>query len=72
MKKEDWDHDDLYWKMPKGTKGIGDSGYVGIENVIIYKQEHSSEFKEFLGKAKNRQETLHTWLKSFNVLKSRF
>jgi len=71
-KKEDWDHDALYWKMPKGTKGIGDSGYVGIENIIIYREEHSLEFKEFMGRAKNRQETLHSRLKSFNVLKSRF
>lgn len=80
MKKDDWDHEALYWKMPKGTKAISDSGYVGIEDkVIIYRQEHSSEFKEFIGRAKNRQESrmnrqesLHIRLKSFNVLKSHF
>ena len=32
------------------------------------KDEHSSEFKEFMARAKNRHETLHTRLKSFNIL----
>ena len=36
------------------------------------KDEQSSEFKEFLARAKNRQETFHTRLKSFSVLGTRF
>ena len=59
--------------MPEGTKAIGDSGYAGQDDkMIIYRQEHSAEFKKFLGRVKNRQETLHSRLKSFNVLKNRF
>jgi len=73
MKKDDWDHETLYWKMPKGTKAIADSGYVGIKDkVIIYRQEHSAAFKKFMGRAKNRQKTLRTRIKSFNALKTRF
>ncbi len=57
--------------MPKGTNAIADSGYVGImDKVIIYRQEHSTEFKEL--RAKNRQESLHLRLKLFNVLKKCF
>jgi len=67
MKKDDCDHEALYWKMPKGTKVIADSGYVGIEDkIIVYRQEHSAAFKKFMGRAKNRQETLHTRIKPFN------
>ncbi len=59
--------------MPKGTKAIADAGYIGQEDkVIIYWQEHSMEFKKFIGRARNRQETLHTRIKPFNVLKARF
>lgn len=36
------------------------------------KDEHSCEFKEFLARAKNRQETFHWRLKAFNVLGQRF
>ena len=72
-KRDDWDHNALYWKMPEGTKAIGDSGYAGQDDkMIIYRQEHSAEFKKFLGRVKNWQETLHSRLKSFNVLKNRF
>ncbi len=36
------------------------------------KDGHSSKFKEFLARAKNRQETFHWRLKSFNILGHRF
>jgi len=36
------------------------------------KDEHSSEHKEYLARAKNRKETFHWRLKSFNILGHRF
>ena len=39
---------------------------------MVVKNEHFSEFKEFAARAKNRQETLHWRLKSFNILGNRF
>ena len=34
-KKDDWDHEALYWKIPEGTKAIGDSGYAGQDDKMI-------------------------------------
>ena len=71
--KEDWDPNALYFQLEEGERLIGDSGYVGEpDKVVITKDEHSSEFKEFLARAKNRQETFHWRLKSFNILGHRF
>jgi hypothetical protein len=73
---EEWDRDALYFKMQElgeGKKGVGDSGYAGEpDKIVCTKPFHSSEFKEFLARVKNREETLHTRLKSFNVLGGRF
>ncbi|EJK49115.1 hypothetical protein THAOC_32038 [Thalassiosira oceanica] len=55
-----------------GKKAIGDSGYSGIDNVTITREGHSREMKQWLGRAKNRQESLHSRIKSFNILKQRF
>ncbi len=71
--KEDWDPNALYFQLEEDESLIGDSGYVGEpDKVVITKDEHSSEFKEFLARAKNRQETFHWRLKSFNILGHRF
>lgn len=71
--KEDWDPSALYFKFKNGEKCVADSGYAGEpEKVVMTKDEHSSEFKEFLARVKNRQETFHTRLKSFNILGHRF
>ena len=52
---------------------VGDSGYIGEPTkIVLTKDEHSSEFKSFLERAKNRQETFHSRLKSFNILGGRF
>jgi hypothetical protein len=52
---------------------VGDSGYSGEPSKIVTtKDEHSSDFKEFLARAKNRQETFHWRLKAFNILGHRF
>ena len=71
--EEDRDQSALYFKMKEGDKFIGDAGYSGEPTkVVVTKDEHSSEFKEFLARAKNRQETFHWRLKSFNILRHRF
>ena len=71
-----WDRDSLYFKMEelgKEKRGVGDSGYGGEPDKIVFtKLHHSSQFKEFLARVKNREETLHTRLKSFHVLEQRF
>lgn len=70
---EDRDQSALYFQIGGDERFIGDSGYSGEPSkVVTTKDEQSSEFKEFLARAKNRQETFHTRLKSFNVLGTRF
>jgi hypothetical protein len=71
--KKHWDKKSLYHKLPKGTKAIGDSGYAGEPTKItIAKQQHTEEFREFISRAKCRQEAFHSRLKFFNVLTHRF
>ena len=65
--KADWDRDSLYFKMEElgvGKLGVGDSGYGGGPTKIMFtKSHHTSEFKEFLARVKNRKESLHIRLK---------
>jgi hypothetical protein len=71
--KENWDRTSLYFKMPPGMRGVGDSGYGGEpEKITVSKSEHSKEMREFLARVKNREESLHTRFSSFGVLKERF
>ena len=74
--KKDWDRNALYWKMEElgeGKKGIGDGGYAGEpEKILVSKPGQSRELQEFLARAKNCEETLHTRFKSWNVLQVRF
>lgn len=72
-KKEKMDKNALYFKLPDGKKAIGDSGYEGMpEKVTVTRDGQSKELKQFLGRAKNRQESLHSRLKSFGALNDRF
>ena len=76
-KKEDgidkWDKRALYFNIPDGKRGVGDSGYAGEPHkVTVAKYHQSRELKEWLGRVKNRHETLHTRLKSYCILKNRF
>jgi hypothetical protein len=72
-KKDDLDKSALYFKLPMGKKAIGDSGYEGMpEKVTVTRSGQSKELKEFLGRAKNRQESLHTKLKSYRILSHNF
>jgi hypothetical protein len=63
----------LYFQIPEGKKLIGDSGYKGeLSKISTTADAHSAEVKEFFARAKSRQETINTRLKSFNVLSCRF
>lgn len=65
--KDTWDKSALYAQLPPGKRVITDSGYLGEpEKVLLTKGEHDSEMKRFIGRAKARQESLHTRLKSFS------
>jgi hypothetical protein len=52
---------------------VGDSGYAGVpDKIIISNNDRSKGLKEFLARVKNREETMHSRLKAFNVLGNRF
>ena len=71
--KEDWDKSALYAQIPDNKRAIADNGYKGEpDKILITKDEHSSSMKKFIGRVKARQETLHTRLKSFQILQLRF
>ena len=70
---EDWDEDALYFQLEEDELCIGDSGYAGEPGkLVVAKDEHPPELRYFIARAKNRQETFHTRLKSFNILGHRF
>lgn len=72
-KKDQLDKSSLYFKLPMGKKGIADSGYEGMpEKLTLTRSGQSKDLKQFLGRAKNRQETLHSRLKSYRILGSKF
>jgi len=71
--ENDWNDNALYFQIKKGDAFVGDSGYSGEpRNIVTTKDEHSADFKEFLARAKNCQETFHWRLKAFNILGHRF
>lgn len=68
-----WDKSALYYLLPEGVLGIGDSGFQGEPNkVVVARHGHSQELKKFISRAKCRQENLHARLKSFGILSQRF
>lgn len=70
---KDWDTNALYFQLGAGELCVGDSGYVGEpDKIVVEKDEHPPHLKCFLSRAKNRQETFHSRLKSFNILGHRF
>jgi hypothetical protein len=67
--KETGDQDALYFQIDKDERVLADSGYNNeIGKVVVTKNEHSSEFKDFMARAKNCHEILYTQLKSFNIV----
>lgn len=72
--EDNWDKDSLYFKLKSlGVKAVGDSGYEGEPDVVLTSKEgQSKELREFIARVKNREESLHTRLKSWNILSNRF
>jgi hypothetical protein len=57
-KKENWDHDALYFKIRQGDQIVGDSGYdCEPSKIVVMRDEHSKEFKKILIRVCSRQET---------------
>ena len=71
--KKLWDKDALYFQIPEGKRVIADDGLVGEpDKITIASPLHTPELKEYIKLAKACQESLHTRLKSFNILGHRF
>ena len=72
-KVEDRDQEALFFKIPKGKLAVGDSGYKGEpDKIVCTDDDHDPALKSFMGRAKNRQEALHTRFRSFDILSDRF
>ena len=67
------DNSALYFKLPPGKKAIGDSAYKGIpEKVTVALDGQSKRVRDFINRAKARQESYHWRLKTYQVLRSPF
>ena len=70
---EDRDKNALYFQIPEKKKVAGDSAYTGEpERVICTMPEMKRKDIKWLGRLKARGETLHSRMKSFRVLGTRF
>ena len=68
-----WDRSALYWKIAESKKLVADGGYSGEpEKILIQSTALPKEMNIWIGQVKARQETLHTRLKSYKILKHRF
>lgn len=68
-----WDKSALYFQLPKGKKAIGDSAYKGLpDKFTVALDGHSKEVKNFINRAKARQESYFWRLKTYQVLRSTF
>ena len=74
--EDSWDKESLYFatkKLGDNIRGVGDSGYAGEPGTILTSKEgQTKELREFLARAKSREETLHTRCKCWNILENRF
>ena len=73
--KEKWDREAIYWQIPDGSLIITDSsGYIGEPTkIMMVTDEMSKEMKDYMGRAKARQESFNGRLKgTFNILGHRF
>ena len=71
--KDNWYKDSLYFKIPEGKMVIADSGLAGEPDKILTDSSmFPADMRRYISEAKARQETLHSRLKSFNILKYRF
>ena len=68
FRRNDRDQNSFHFQLEEGDKCVPDSGYAGeLEKIVMTQDEHPKDFKEFLTRCKNRQETFHC-LKAFNIL----
>ena len=72
--KANWDKEALYFQLPDDSMIITDGGYKGEPTkILMVTDEMSKEMKDYIGRAKARQETFHGRLKgTFNILGHRF
>ncbi len=72
-KKENCDHNALYFKARQGDRLVGDSGYEGKPSmIVVMRDEHSKEFNKFLARVCSHQETFFKGLKDWKILRCRF
>jgi len=76
VKLEDRDQSALYFRMEelgRGKKCVSDSALAGEpEKVISNTSDHDQDFRDWINRVKDREETIHARLKSFNVLAHTF
>jgi hypothetical protein len=72
QKMDDWEKTALFFMMPPKTRAVADSGYANLPRITTTNGKHSRNLKKFLTRAKQRQESFHTRLKSFHILEDRF
>ena len=74
--EEDWDKSSLYFAtkaLGNGAKGLADDGYKGEPDALLtWKEGQSKELREFQMRGKNREESLYSRFKSWNILENRF
>lgn len=71
--KDKWDRNALYFQLPEGKMVIADDGLKGEPTkILVQSLNQPKELFEWQGKLKARQETLHTRLKNWKILKHRF
>jgi hypothetical protein len=72
-KNEPKDQNALFFQIPDGKRGVGDSGYKGEPGKIsITREGDSAAVKNFKGRVKSRHETFNSRLKAFKILSTRF
>ena len=70
---EEWDQNSLYHQIPDGKAVIADNGLAGEpDKILVTSPLLPEDLQDYISKAKARQETLHTRLKSLNILYHRF
>ena len=70
---EEWDQNSLYHQIPEGKAVIADNGLTGEpDKILCHSDLLPEELQDYISKAKARQETFHTRLKSFAILYHRF
>lgn len=76
MKVKDRDQNALYFRMEelgRGKKCVADSALVGEpEKIVTSSSDQKKEFRDWINRIKDREETIHSRLKSFNVLAHTF